>query len=319
MKKFLFESHKVLCLGLFNGFNSLQIYPNIYTYPTIYKKLHGVEKYIYRLKEHGIFNKNMEQWYGAWKEKIKDVDTIMISDGIRGRDIIQFIHKENPSARIIVYYLNSNFSHGRNEPSKYKDLPCELVTFDKKNAEEYQIQFKHYYYPRMETRTFAIDATDNNTYKQDIFFIGEDKGRLNELLKWKEIFEKMGRCTCKFLILKTKHKFYFKHRNELISKPIPYDEVIKEIKQSRAILDFAQSRQHGLTYRPMEAMCFQKKLITNFEEITDYNFYNPQNIFRLSHDNINDLKSFLEQPYEPVDDSIREEYVAANWLDSFFQ
>lgn len=258
MKKFLFESHKVLCLGLFNGFNSLQIYPNIYTYPTIYKKLHGVEKYIYRLKEHGIFNKNMEQWYGAWKEKIKDVDTIMISDGIRGRDIIQFIHKENPSARIIVYYLNSNFSHGRNEPSKYKDLPCELVTFDKKNAEEYQIQFKHYYYPRMETRTFAIDATDNNTYKQDIFFIGEDKGRLNELLKWKEIFEKMGRCTCKFLILKTKHKFYFKHRNELISKPIPYDEVIKEIKQSRAILDFAQSRQHGLTYRPMEAMCFQK-------------------------------------------------------------
>ena len=198
-------------------------------------------------------------------------------------------------------------------------LDIEMQMEDKKNAEEYQIQFKHYYYPRMETRTFAIDATDNNTYKQDIFFIGEDKGRLNELLKWKEIFEKMGRCTCKFLILKTKHKFYFKHRNELISKPIPYDEVIKEIKQSRAILDFAQSRQHGLTYRPMEAMCFQKKLITNFEEITDYNFYNPKNIFRLSHDNINDLKSFLEQPYEPVDDSIREEYVAANWLDSFFQ
>lgn len=128
----MFESHKVLCLGLFNGFNSLQIYPNIYTYPTIYKQLHGVEKYIYRLKEHGIFHKKMDQWYGAWKEKIKDVDTVMLSDGIRGRDLIQFIHKENPSARIIVYYLNSNFSHGRNEPSKYKDLPCELVTFDKR-------------------------------------------------------------------------------------------------------------------------------------------------------------------------------------------
>lgn len=68
----------------------------------------------------------------------------------------------------------------------------------------------------------------------------------------------MGGCTCKFLILKTKHKFYFNHRHELISEPIPYDEVVKEIKQSRAILDFTQSRQHGLTYRPMEAMCFQK-------------------------------------------------------------
>ena len=153
---------------------------------------------------------------------------------------------------------------------------------------------------------------------QDIFFIGEDKGRLGDLVKLKNDFENNG-FKCKFLILKTKHKFYFMHRHELISEPIPYDEVVKEIKQSRAILDFTQSRQHGLTYRPMEAMCFQKKLITNFEEITDYNFYNPKNIFRLSHDNINDLKSFLEQPYEPVDDSIREEYVAANWLDSFFQ
>jgi hypothetical protein len=171
MKKFLFESHKVLCLGLFNGFNSLQIYPNIYTYPTIYKQLHGVEKYIYRLKEHGIFHKKMDQWYGAWKEKIKDVDTVMLSDGIRGRDLIQFIHKENPSARIIVYYLNSNFSHGRNEPSKYKDLPCELVTFDKKNAEDYQIRFKHYYYPYMEKRVFTVDNIDNDAYKQDIFLL----------------------------------------------------------------------------------------------------------------------------------------------------
>lgn len=65
-------------------------------------------------------------------------------------------------------------------------------------------------------------------------------------------------------------------------------------------------------------MCFQKKLITNFEEITDYNFYNPHNIFRLEHDNINDLRRFLEYPYETIDDLVREEYVVTNWLDGFF-
>lgn len=238
----------------------------------------------------------------------------MISDGIRGRDIIEYIHRENPKARIIVYYLNSNFSHGRNEPSKYKDLPCELVTFDKKNAEDYQIKFKHYYYPYMERRINTIDSQ----YTQDIFFIGEDKGRLSELLQWKEIFENQG-LKCKFLILKTKHKFYFQHRGLLINEPIPYEKVIKEIRKSRAILDFTQSRQHGITYRPMEAMCFQKKLITNFEEITTYNFYNPNNIFRLSYDKIDDLKKFLDKPYEPVDDNIRKEYVAVNWLNSFFE
>lgn len=314
MAPFLFEHYKILCLGLFDHPESLKNYSNIYNYSYIYKEIHGLNKYRRKIAEHSNGMCRMERWYGDWTKQVKGVDTIMISDGIRGRDIIEYIHRKNPKARIIVYYLNSNFSHGRNEPSKYKDLPCELVTFDKKNAEDYQIKFKHYYYPYMERRINTIDSQ----YTQDIFFIGEDKGRLSELLQWKEIFEDQG-LKCKFLILKTKHKFYFQHRGLLINEPIPYEKVIKEIRKSRAILDFTQSRQHGITYRPMEAMCFQKKLITNFEEITTYNFYNPNNIFRLSYDKIDDLKKFLDKPYEPVDDNIRKEYVAVNWLNSFFE
>lgn len=308
------RKNKILCVGGFDGFDSLKKKLNIYLYKNIYQPVSGINKYYFKIDEHRIGYSHMNQWYGEWKYKVKDVDTVILSDGIRGRDVIEYIHEKNPDARIIVYYMNSIYGHERNEPSRYKNLPCELFTFDKYNAEMYDIRFKHYYYPYMNQRGNTVDLHCN----QDIFFIGEDKGRLGDLVKLKNDFENNG-FKCKFLILKTKHKFYFMHRHELISEPIPYDEVVKEIKQSRAILDFTQSRQHGLTYRPMEAMCFQKKLITNFEEITDYNFYNPKNIFRLSHDNINDLKSFLEQPYEPVDDSIREEYVAANWLDSFFQ
>lgn len=35
-----------------------------------------------------------------------------------------------------------------------------------------------------------------------------------------------------------------------------------------------------------------EKLITNFEEITQYNFYNQNNVFRLGYDNLKDLKNF---------------------------
>ncbi|MFR7418146.1 hypothetical protein [uncultured Megasphaera sp.] len=315
MNKFEFEKHKVLCLGVFNGFDRLIKYSNIYTYPYIYRGLHGWDRYIKKLNEHGVGNCHMERWYGDWTKHIKDVDTVMLSDGIRGRDIISYIHERNPFARIIIYYLNSIFGHGRNEPSKYKDLPCELVTFDQKNANDYNIKFKPYYYPYMEDRIHTEES--NYNYTQDIFFIGGDKGRLKKLLYWKKIFEYQG-LKCKFLILKTKHKFYFCNKGQLIDKAVPYDKIIEEIRHSRAILDFTQPHQHGLTYRPMEAMCFQKKLITNFEEITDYNFYNPHNIFRLEHDNINDLRRFLEYPYETIDDLVREEYVVTNWLDGFF-
>ena len=104
-----------------------------------------------------------------------------------------------------------------------------------------------------------------------------------------------------------------------MSQTVPYDQVIQEIRQSRAILDVMQEKQHGITWRPMEAMCFQKKLITTFEEISDYNFYDSRNIFLLGHDDVEGLKDFLKKPYEPIDDSIRQEYVAADWLDSFFR
>lgn len=314
MKKHIFESHNILCIGIFNGFDSLKNYPNVYTYHSIYKKLHGIDRYIYKLGEHGISLGNNEDWYGDWKYLLNKVDTVMLSDGIRGRDIVEYIHKKNPRARIIIYYMNPNFGEGRNAPLKYKDLPCELVTFDEKNAKDYKIDFKHYYYPYMNIRSYKAD-TD---FKQDIFFIGEDKGRLGTLLHLKKFFESHN-LKCKFLILKTKHKFYWCHRNELINESVSYEEVIKEIKNSRAVLDIVQDRQHGITYRPMEAMCFQKKLITNFEEITHYNFYNKNNIFRLGHDNINDIEKFILSPYTPIDDEIRKEYVIENWMDSFFE
>ena len=316
MPSYLFEQYRVLCIGIFDSANipdSLDKFTNLYKYSSVYRNAAGIDKYKRKLCEHGIGPYSMSRWYGHWTEKVTEADVILISDGIRGRDIIKYIHRKNPAARIIVYYSNSNIGHGRNDPSKYKDLPCELVTFDKKNADDYQITFKHYFYPYMEHRVYTSDSYCT----QDIFFIGADKGRLNELLKWKNIFEHQG-LTCKFMILKTKHKFYIRYRNEVMDRPVPYTEVVKEIQHSRAILDFTQAHQYGITYRPMEAMCFQKKLITNFDRITEYNFYNSDNIFRLSHDSIHDLKNFLDTPYVPIDDAIREEYVAATWLNSFF-
>ena len=314
MGEYLFESHKILCIGILTEKSLLLSYPNLYIFPSIYRNVHGIEKYWRKINEHFPLIKHKDKWYSDWKYLVKDVDTVILSDGIRGRDVVEYIHKQNSNARIIIYYCNPNFSHGRNEPSKYKDLPCELVTFDIKNAQDYKIKFRHFYYPYMKQRLYTID----NDFKQDIFFIGEDKGRLDKILEWKKIFNHYG-LSCKFYILKTKHRVYFSNHDELIDEKIPYEEIIKEIRHSRAILDFVQDKQHGITLRPMEAMCFQKKLITNFEEITQYNFYNQNNVFRLGYDNLKDLKNFLYTPYEKIDDSIRMEYVPENWLDTFFE
>lgn len=99
---------------------------------------------------------------------------------------------------------------------------------------------------------------------------------------------------------------------------ILYDEVIRRIKGCHAILDIVQEGQHGLTWRPMEAMCFGKKLITNFADIVNYPFYTPENIFLLGARNLDELLAFVTSPQIEVEKSIRDEYIFENWWSHFF-
>ena len=73
------------------------------------------------------------------------------------------------------------------------------------------------------------------------------------------------------------------------------------LSQSNCILDYNQEGQVGLTLRPMEALFLEKKLITNNKDIKNYDFYNPSNIFILGENNIEDIKEFINKPYEKVE------------------
>ena len=88
--------------------------------------------------------------------------------------------------------------------------------------------------------------------------------------------------------------------------------------QSRAILDIVQKGQHGLTWRPMEAMCFRKKLITNDPEIEGYSFYRKENIFVLGKRGLDELPQFISSDYVPVPQDILDEYMVDNWMETFF-
>ena len=101
MASFLFEHHKILCLGLFDNPDSLRNCSNIYNYSCIYKEAHGLDKYKRKIAEHSGGMCCMQRWYGEWTKRIKDADTIMISDGIRGRDIIEYIHKKIPKLELL--------------------------------------------------------------------------------------------------------------------------------------------------------------------------------------------------------------------------
>ena len=101
-------------------------------------------------------------------------------------------------------------------------------------------------------------------------------------------------------------------------KCISYKEYLKKIEKSKAILDIIEDTQYpALTLRVLESLFFEKKLVTNNEDIKNYAIYNPNNIFIVKENNITDIIKFLEKPYISLKPEIIDYYDFKNWIKRF--
>jgi len=100
----------------------------------------------------------------------------------------------------------------------------------------------------------------------------------------------------------------------LTQKIKTYEENIEEVKSSSILVDITICAHRGLSLRFYEALCFEKKIITNNNSVKDYDFYHPDNIFIYGHDDINSLISFINKPYKTIDPIIKEKYSFDNWV-----
>ena len=87
---------------------------------------------------------------------------------------------------------------------------------------------------------------------------------------------------------------------------------------SRALLDIVQPEQRGQTLRPIEALFFKKKIVTNNYSILEADFYNRENIFILGKDNIQDIQEFLKSDYKDLSSDLLEKYTVKGWISNFF-
>ena len=107
--------------------------------------------------------------------------------------------------------------------------------------------------------------------------------------------------------LKNKRKF-------LIFKPVSAKENFRNVLNSKVTLDIAHPFQSGLTMRTIELIGAKQKIITTNQDIVEYDFYNPNNIFIINRDNPVFEKSFFESEYTPISEDIISKYRIDNWL-----
>jgi len=244
-------------------------------------------------------------WFDDWKRIIKSIDTVIVFS-TNPINTVADIKEINPSLRVIFWYWNPILKKGI-KPSDISNSLCEKWSFDKKDCEKYNLHYNTSFY-------FDNITLPNIALQYDITFVGVDKGRKKDLILLDEKMREKG----------LNNKFYIvddnwnKKDHSGINKPINYSEYLKLVSESKAILDFVQEGQTGLTLRPLESMFLNKKLITNDAEIVNQDFYNPNNIFVLGRDSMDKIKEFIDAPFIAVPESVKLRYDVTNWLDRFF-
>ena len=61
-----------------------------------------------------------------------------------------------------------------------------------------------------------------------------------------------------------------------MKKAMPYPEVVAEAKKSNCLLEVVREGQTGPSFRYYEAVCYNKKLLTNNKNAVNFPFYNPE-------------------------------------------
>lgn len=195
-----------------------------------------------------------------------------------------------------------------------------IYSFDHKDCIEYGFKFRPHFIP------------------EDIYKLNTKKG----------IIENKISIVCsfyydRFIILK-KLRTYFKRkvdfyiyisRNKFLRnihrllpsdifllnyKKLSREEMLSHMINSSAVLDIEFEGQNGLTFRTLEALALERKLITTNDNIKSYKFYRDTNIFILSKDmsNLKELEVFLSIDIAPLTKEFYELYSIKKWCEDIF-
>lgn len=195
-----------------------------------------------------------------------------------------------------IYYCNpvgTTFRRPAEELQAIRALGYRLTSFDPCEAERYGMACTGQYFRYPEHQFDNIDS--------DCFFCGLPKDRAGTLQRLRTRLEAEG-LTCDFVIPRTP------------AEKLTYPQYLDRLARTRCVIDISQKGQTGLTRRPLEALFYGKKLLTDNPEIARYDFYCPQNVFILGKDPEEQLRAFIESPLAEVPETVRAAYDVNEWI-----
>lgn len=184
---------------------------------------------------------------------------------------IKFLKVKYPNCKIVVIFRDLvNVGYKFAPWLKNTNLVDLTLSIDKEEAKAHE--FLHF--DEFESK---IPITISKNYPIfDVFFAGKAKDRLPSLIKAYDILSHAG-LKCYFYITNANKEI--KRKGIVYSnKQLSYKEMLYYTVNSKCVLEINQIGAVGYTSRFLEAVMYNKLLVTNNLTIKDSKFYNPSYI-----------------------------------------
>lgn len=251
-------------------------------------------------------------WFDNWWRDIESYDVVIAVAYRSTYRLFKIMKKKYPEIRRIMYWWDP--VEKVICPDQVKESVCEKWTFCKRDALRYGLRLNTTFLP------VSIKDLEYSEEYYEIMFVGSCgeealyKNRADMISELSTYCDEKGIRTSFHISYKSKSKkqrpFEMKH---LMSEKEYYELLIK----SKAVLDIVEQGHEWMTLRPLEALYFQKKLISNNVMLIEEPLYHPDNIFLLGKDDLGDLGDFLDRPLHKFEDYVYKYYTFEAWLERF--
>lgn len=252
-------------------------------------------------------------FWGDWKKYVKEAEHVIIFDYGYQAGMEKYIRKHNPSCRVSLFFWNLITKERKNH-ILFSDK-TEIYSTDQGDCVTYHLKYNHMFYPREFYKPYAPE------YRNRLFFLGVDKGRKKELLYLHHLFKHCG-IESDIRVIKDKSSPLSADTEIDCNERMSYKDYLQHVLSSGILLDIVQKGQTSLTMRVVEAIYLSKKLITNNQDIKNYEFYQENNILilpeKLGHASSRQIEDFLNKPFIPYPEEVYEHFSFEHWERSFF-
>lgn len=200
-----------------------------------------------------------------------------------------------------TFYWSWNEINKKKELEAMQEMGYNISLYDYYAATKFNLKYIHQVY---RFAPASIIKPEVKTHEYDCYWLGKIKSRLPVVNRLEKLLLSQ-KLTCRFI--------YVYERTQRLS----YIENLRNVLNSKCIIDINDEGSFGLSLRVMESIFFNRKLITTNSFIRQCDFYNPNNIFIYGEDKDESIKAFMDLDYQPVSQDILNKYDINEWIGNF--